>query len=63
MSGEQLIGNTELGLAVDDQPGEQPEAAAVSRRPASLLERSEVERLSRRTDVRTASRTSWATTR
>ena len=51
MSGEQLIGNTELGLDIDDRPGEQPEAAAVSRRPASLLERSEVERLSRRTDV------------
>ena len=51
MSGEQLIGNAELGLNADDRPGERPEAAAVSRRPASLLERSEVERLSRRTDV------------
>ena len=51
MSGEQLIGNAELGLGAEERPGERPESAAVSRRPAALLDRSEVERLSRRTDV------------
>lgn len=51
MSNEQLIGDAELGLGANEAPGERPQAAAVSRRPASLLERPQVERLSRRTDA------------
>ena len=51
MSNEQLIGDAELGLGAAEAPGERPQVAAVSRRPASLLERSRVERLSQRTDA------------
>ena len=62
MSGEQLIGDVELGLSASERPGARPESAAVSRRPTELLDRSVMERLSRATTC-TASRTSWATTR
>ena len=51
MSGEQLIGDAELGLSASEPPGERPETAAISRRPASLLDRSAMERLSWRTNV------------
>jgi len=51
MSSMQLIGDGELGLSADDRPGERPETAAVSRRPAGLLDTAALQRLSRRTDV------------
>ena len=51
MSGEQLIGDVELGLSASERPGARPESAAVSRRPTELLDRSVMERLSRRTNV------------
>ena len=51
MSNEQLIGDADLGLGAGERPGENPESAAVSRRPAALLDRAVVERLSRRTDT------------
>ena len=51
MSGEQLIGNTELGLDTNEHPAEQPESVAVSRRPPGLVDASVVERLSRRTNL------------
>ena len=51
MSGEQLIGETELGPDTNERPGERPEPAAVSRRPSALLDGSVLERLSRRTNV------------
>ena len=50
MSNEQLIGDADLGPGAGERPGERPETAAVSRRPVALLDRSVVERLSRRTD-------------
>ena len=51
MSGEQLIGDVELGLSASERPDERPESAAVSRRPTELLDRTVMERLSRRTNV------------
>ena len=51
MSGEQLIGDVELGLSASERPGARPESAAVSRRPTELLDRSVMERLSRRNNV------------
>ena len=50
-SGEQLIDDAQLGLGAAERPGERPDAAAVSRRPAELLDRSTLERLSRRTNM------------
>ena len=44
MSGEQLIGDAELGLSTNERPGGRPESTAVSRRPAGLLDRSVVPR-------------------
>ena len=51
MSSEQLIGEAELGLGPGERPGEQTDAVAVSRRPSALIDKAELERLCRRTNV------------
>ena len=51
MSSEQLIGEAELGLGPGERPGERTDAVAVSRRPPALIDKAELERLCRRTNV------------
>ena len=51
MSGEQLIGDADLGLSTSDGTGERADSAAVSRRPSALIDRSVLDQLSRRTNM------------